>query len=1313
MKVRWRRIGLGIVAALALVAATVVVLWRAGYVDRWARTQVIQQVEKATGGRVDLAALHIQLAPLTVELDQFTIHGRETPSEPPFVHIDRIKVGVDLRALVTGKVILGEVAVERPAVYVQIDKQGHSNVPVPPHRAPSKPWQERLFSITIDRLHLDDGLVSFNDRRFPITADGGRFTFRMDYSAPQPGRDFYHGQVAWNDMRISARNWLPFPSTWSAKFTIGRQGGSLDQFLLELPHSRIEARADWPDWTRRQLEAHYRVQLNLADIRTLMRKPHSPLGTIETTGDFRYAPGAWNLHGYYSAQGIAIDFQWFHTKGMHSRGTILADDTHGLEIPDFQASALGGQVSGRVHMNVHTLEFTAETQSRKIRLAQLFAALQNRDFPIQTFHWDANMDVDSVTTWRADFRDMASRGKTQWTPLAVTPPGEIPASAQVEYNYRMVRDSVTAEGHIETPNTHVTLKGTIGGHDSSMNTDVAANDLRDWDELINVLRGPESKPVTITGRATWRGSVTGRISRPLFSGQAHAWDASYGRLHWDEVQGRLAYSADGLTLTDMRVRRGRSLASISLHLNFTNWAFLPKSEWTFRAQLDHADTADLQALAGTDYPAGGLLSGQFVGGGTASQPELAGQFQLEDFKTHGFAFPKVTGRLEVDPGVVRLSGVTATFGSGTLGGQLTYEHPGGQVQFNLFGRSLALDEIREIQTPSLPLAGRLDFRLTGSGPVRAPQGSGTVRISSLRAGSELVGDLTGRVTSDGKRMRVALETSLVKGKLAGEVDLSLADSYPIQGQLSAEGIDLDPFIKAGLHMKALTGHSRVDGQFRLTGELLRPETIAVDASVSKVLFAFENVTLENVGPIRLVYRKSDVRVEQAELKGPDSNFRLSGVVRFNRDEPLELRVLGAINLKLIEGFVPALQSQGAAQVDALIEGTFGQPRISGRARLENAALSSSDIPIGLSNVNGDLIFSSDHVSFSNLQAAAGGGKLLLGGTVTFVAAPQRVRYDVNINATDVRVRWPAGMSWLLNANGRMVGNTESATLGGTITLNRLLLTGGPDVAAALLMAPHGPSVESESASPFLRNLQLDFAVNSGAGSRIEWSGAHVETDANLRVRGTWSRPSILGHVHLLSGEVSFRGNKYRLNRGDMNFANPLQLDPVMNIEAVTTIQQYEITVDLTGRSSALRLSYHSDPPLPETDVISLLALGYTGQASELRTTGAAGQYGATALLSQAVSSEVGGRIARLFGISRFSIEPFQAGTGTEPNAAARISIQQQVTPNLTVTYATNATSNSQQVIQIEYAVSRDISIVALRDINGTFGIDIEFKKRFK
>ncbi len=126
----------------------------------------------------------------------------------------------------------------------------------------------------------------------------------------------------------------------------------------------------------------------------------------------------------------------------------------------------------------------------------------------------------------------------------------------------------------------------------------------------------------------------------------------------------------------------------------------------------------------------------------------------------------------------------------------------------------------------------------------------------------------------------------------------------------------------------------------------------------------------------------------------------------------------------------------------------------------------------------------------------------------------------------------------------------------------------------------------------------------------------------------------------------------------------------------------------------------------------LLALGRTGQESQLRS--AAGQSpGANALLSEAISSQLGGRLERLFGISRFRVDPFLAGTGTEQNAAARITIEQQVTRDLVITYITNVTSTQQQVIQVEYNISRRISIVALRDQNGTFGLDVKFKKRFK
>ena len=64
------------------------------------------------------------------------------------------------------------------------------------------------------------------------------------------------------------------------------------------------------------------------------------------------------------------------------------------------------------------------------------------------------------------------------------------------------------------------------------------------------------------------------------------------------------------------------------------------------------------------------------------------------------------------------------------------------------------------------------------------------------------------------------------------------------------------------------------------------------------------------------------------------------------------------------------------------------------------------------------------------------------------------------------------------------------------------------------------------------------------------------------------------------------------------------------------------------------------------------------------------------------------------------------------NASARVTIEQQVTRDLTLTYSSNAASDQQQLIQVEYHVKRDLSVVFLRDVNGTYGLDIKFVRHF-
>jgi translocation and assembly module TamB len=509
----------------------------------------------------------------------------------------------------------------------------------------------------------------------------------------------------------------------------------------------------------------------------------------------------------------------------------------------------------------------------------------------------------------------------------------------------------------------------------------------------------------------------------------------------------------------------------------------------------------------------------------------------------------------------------------------------------------------------------------------------------------------------------------------------------------------------------LNGHTLADGHFAIAGFAAHPETIAVEANLSRLTVDFENVSLENVGPVRLTYRQDEIRIEQASLRGPDTDVHISGSARFSGDRALNLRLDGAASLQLLGGFVPNLEATGRAQINAAIGGTLSTPRFNGKVHIEGASLRFGEFPAGLSNVAGDFNFDASRMAFENVMAESGGGHLTMGGTLSYGDGP--LNYTINARSDQIRIRYPVGMSWLVAGNLRLSGNQQASTLSGRIIVDRLLMAEGFDIGTFMASAK-GPVNGPSAISPFLQNLQFDIQAESSPDSRMEWTGARFQTDASLRLRGTWEHPILLGHIHLLTGEMSFRGNQYTISRGDINFANPFRLDPVLNIEATTTIRQYEVTLDFTGPASRLTLAYRSDPPLPSSDIIELLALGQTGQESAQRTaTGQNAGVGASAVLSEAISSQLGGRIQRLFGVSHFSVGPSLNNLVGQQNSVASVTIEQQVSRGLVVTYITDVNTTQYQVIQIEYTINREFSVVALRDENGTFGLDVIRKTRFK
>jgi translocation and assembly module TamB len=1321
----WKRWVL--LAALVIVALPMMAFWViwSGGADDYLRRVVVDRIERMTNTAVELQQFHFDPLRLRVTLGQLTVHGREPAGTPPFFHADLLEVGLRIDSFWGRKFSVGDVEIMRPEVHVRIERDGSSNVPAPKVNPAGKPLRERVFELVVHRLRLDDGEMLFNDVRIPLVAEGGQFTLAVDYSDSQTGRS-YMGDLRWRQMELAAGRFLPFPSDVAVRFQLEPDAFSVTQLLWTMPHTSVDAQFGFTSFANPAWTFRYRGKLGFEDIRTILRKPTTPDGRVQFTGDGNFARGQLALTGRYSADQIAMPYPWFHSSGMATRGTYHTDGRT-LEVPDLTAQALGGTITGRLDLVLKGLAFRVQTHAQGVDLATVLAAVANESFPVTPLHWDGAIDVQAVNTWTTDFKQFDSRGVSLWTAPAALRPGLIPATAQINYHYSTLAQGVTLEpSEISTPSSLVQFRGSLAANNSDLEATFDTKDLLLWDDFIDAIRGKNAEHKVIAGKFNWQGRLTGPIVAPTFAGHVKGANAKYDRLYWDDLEGDMTYSPDGFDFVRARASRGSSSAQIELSLSLDDWSFLPESPWSFDVSLVRTDSDGLQSLFGTSYPAHGMVTGTFHAKGTRANTSLVGLVDVISPEAWGLRLDRARGEIAIGDGQVRISnaelrllpppspgGNATALPPGLLTGNFSYRFDDSVVAFDLTGAALPLEGVARIQTPSLPIGGRLSFHVSGQGPLLSPQLDSSLRLVDLKLGNDVLGSFQGELKGDGANLALQVDSEISTGELHGHADVSLHGDYPVTGQITVRQLALDSLIAAGLHLSGITGRSEVDGQFMLSGSLLQPKSLAVDANLSRVALNYQYVSLQNDGPVQLQYRGDQVTVTQATLRGVDTNFHIGGFVRFTGTRAMNLPLVGEVNLRLLGGFVPSLDASGPAQVDASITGTLSAPRVTGRVHLANASFRYGDFPAGLSQTTGDFVFDSSRMVFDNVTAQAGGGQLRMSGAVTYSGGP--MRYDLTLSSDQVRIRYPIGMSWLVGGALRLTGTTEAATLSGRVTVDRLLMAPNIDLASLLVSSSDATVSAPSTTSPFLRNLQFDVQADSTPNARLQWSSGSSQTEASLRLRGTWERPILLGNIRMLTGDMDFRGNHYRLTRGDINFVNPFRLDPVINIEATATIQNYEVTLDFTGPASHLTMSYRSDPPLPSSDIITLLALGQTGEESQLR--GAAGvqtpEMGATTLLSEAVSSQLGGRIQRLFGISHFSVDPSYLATTTVGNPAARVTVQQQFARDLVITYSTDVTSTQQQVIQIEYAVRPDVSIVALRDENGTFGVDVVFKKRFK
>jgi translocation and assembly module TamB len=646
-------------------------------------------------------------------------------------------------------------------------------------------------------------------------------------------------------------------------------------------------------------------------------------------------------------------------------------------------------------------------------------------------------------------------------------------------------------------------------------------------------------------------------------------------------------------------------------------------------------------------------------------------------------------------------------------GSAAYSPSARAFRLDVAGNNFDLAEARRINPSRVPLQGRADFVLKGSGTTEAPSINADVHVRGLSLDHELAGELDFQAVTQGSELHVTGNSHLQHGSLLVSGNVQLRDGYPANLAFQMEQLGLDALWRHYFRGQ-LTGRSSATGSLDLRGPLRQPRKLTVDATLTDLSLDLENVKLRNQDPIRFSLANQSVNIGQLHLVGEGTDLNAHGTVQLSGARALDLAADGRLDLKLLSGFDPDFTATGAVSMKLTVGGTLADPLPQGNFQVANGAISYAGLPSGLNELNGSLQFTRDHMHIETLTARTGGGTLDLKGDATYFG--NQLNFNLTARGKDVRLRYPPGVSSTADADLHWVGSRAASTVSGEISINKIAVTPGFDFSAYLERSRQYSTVNAAN-SP-LNNVKLDIQVQTTPELQMRTAIARLSGDADLRLRGSIARPAVLGRVDILEGQATFHGTRYTLERGDITFANPVAIEPQLNLQASTHVRNYDLNITVTGTPARLSLNYRSEPPLPKSDIIALLALGRTNEESaqlqEQSGQSAFSDQASALILSEALNTTVSSRLQRLFGASNIKIDPQGLTTETNPTARGpQVTIEQEFANNVALTYSTNVSQSSQQIIQGEYYFNRNLSVVGTRDQNGVVSFDLRIRRRKK
>jgi translocation and assembly module TamB len=1273
-----------------------------GFQD-FALRKIIEQTDQATGGRTQIRAFDFKLSTLTAHLYNVVIRGKEAPQDPPLLQIDQLTVQLKIQSLLHRKISFHELLVEHPVVHLQVDRSGKSNVPETP--PPQSSGHTSVFDLAVGHVALTRGEIDYNDQKTPVEADaydlGADVTFESLLSR-------YRGSISYSKGRVLYGKYAPWPHSFRAKFNATPTRFSLESATMRVAGSTVSLHADVTSYGNPTVVGQYNVLLHGEDLA-------APSAPMKTRGDVFLAG---NIH--YQAENNRPALRSLVVQGViGSEAFTAASPTAKLELRKLQgkyelanasfrthglqAQALGGQVSADI--DVKNLD---ATPTSRVRAALRSISLQDAQQVVHSIE-HASVRVSGLLDGTADAAwtgspgnmhvrsDVSMRAATRNT--SSTSATSIPVTGTIHALYDGPKNILTVhETTFRIPSTTLTAEGQVSKH-SNLQIRAVSNDLHQLVALVSAFRAGTSPPPAVSGTATLSATVAGSIQEPQISSQVSAqnlrvqgseWQTADVTLHADPSQIGVAKG----TLVNAQKGRASFQATIGLH----NWSYLPENPIQANLSVEQMPVTDLQRLANVQYPVLGELHANASLTGSQNEPRGTATVEMSNASAYGEPIQNLALKAHAENGSI-VSTLNIATNAGSAASTLTYTPKTRAYQFHLDAPGIVLQKLRTVQAKNLDVTGTLTASANGQGTLDDPQFTATLQLPTLEVRQKSIAGLKADVHMANKRADLTVDSQVAQAAIRARGTINLAGDYETYASIDTTSIPLDVLLATYVSSVPEGFQGQTELHATLKGPLKDKTRLEAHLTIPTLNATYQALQIGAAGPIRADYAHSVVTVHPSELRGTGTSVHLQGSIPLGGTNAPNFTAQGSIDVRVVRILMPDVRSSGKVVLDIRTSGSAAQPQLQGQVHLQNVALATASAPLGVDKLNGTLDVGPERVQISNITGEVGGGQISAGGSVTYRPSLQ---FNVALQGNGVRLRYPEGLRTVLDTNLDFTGTMQASVLKGRVLIDGLSFTPDFDLASfgdqfsANVAAPAQPSITD--------SVTLQLSVQSKDNLSATSSQVSLEGSANLNVAGTLANPVITGRTDLTSGELFYRNVRYELQHGVITFDNPTETHPVMNVVVSTTVEQYNLTLNLRGPFDKLTTAYTADPPLPTADIINLIARGKTTAES------AASSQSTDAMIASQAASQVSGNIQKLAGLSNLTIDPTLGGNNQNPSA--RIALQQRVTKNFLFTFSTDVSQPGNEVVQGSYQINKLWSVSVARDQLGGVSVNGKFHTKF-